>query len=258
MAAAAVRRVPYPVSTPTVLPPVSMPTVLPPVSTPTVLPPVSSPSGLGCTLPTAVALSAVVNTGGVPQLDDTAGIPLSADVNTGGVPLPADTAGVPAGAIWNTGGVPQPDDDTAGVPALAGAANTGGVPHLADTTGVPCVPTAAGAENTGGVPHLADTAGVPASAGAVALAVEDPEDVDSDATVEDEEWGGEERGDDNDVCPRETPPHIRIARASPQRHTAAGTAAPTTADTQNTVPQRATTPEYGYGPRVYDDVEYLD
>jgi len=227
-------------------------------------------------------LSAVVNTGGVPQLDDTAGIPLSADVNTGGVPLPADTAGVPAGAIWNTGGVPQPDDDTAGVPALAGAANTGGVPHLADTTGVPCVPTAAGAENTGGVPHLADTAGVPcvptaagtentggvphladtagvpASAGAVALAVEDPEDVDSDATVEDEEWGGEERGDDNDVCPRETPPHIRIARASPQRHTAAGTAAPTTADTQNTVPQRATTPEYGYGPRVYDDVEYLD
>jgi len=32
------------------------------------------------------------------------------------------------------------------------------------------------------------------------------------------------------VYPRETPPHIRAARASPQRHTAAGTAAPTTAD----------------------------
>jgi len=28
------------------------------------------------------------------------------------------------------------------------------------------------------------------------------------------------------VYPRETPPHIRTARASPQRHTAAGTAAP--------------------------------
>ena len=41
------------------------------------------------------------------------------------------------------------------------------------------------------------------------------------------------------VYPRETPPHIRTARASPQRHTAAGTAAPTTADTGNTVPQRA-------------------
>jgi len=41
------------------------------------------------------------------------------------------------------------------------------------------------------------------------------------------------------VYPRETPPHIRTARASPQRHTAAGTAAPTTADTENTVPQRA-------------------
>jgi len=33
--------------------------------------------------------------------------------------------------------------------------------------------------------------------------------------------------DDDDVYPRETPPHIRTARASPQRHTAAGTAAPT-------------------------------
>ena len=41
----------------------------------------------------------------------------------------------------------------------------------------------------------------------------------------------------DDVYPRETPPHIRTARASPQRHTAAGTAAPTTADTENTVPQ---------------------
>ena len=41
------------------------------------------------------------------------------------------------------------------------------------------------------------------------------------------------------VYPRETPPHIRTARASPQRHTTAGTAAPTTADTGNTVPQRA-------------------
>jgi len=39
------------------------------------------------------------------------------------------------------------------------------------------------------------------------------------------------------IYPRETPPHIRTARASPQRHTAAGTAAPTTADTGNTVPQ---------------------
>ena len=37
----------------------------------------------------------------------------------------------------------------------------------------------------------------------------------------------------------ERPPHIRTARASPQRHTAAGAAAPTTADTGNTVPQRA-------------------
>ena len=46
--------------------------------------------------------------------------------------------------------------------------------------------------------------------------------------------------DDDDVYPRETPPNIRTARASPQRHTAAGTAAPTTADTGNTVPQRAT------------------
>jgi len=41
------------------------------------------------------------------------------------------------------------------------------------------------------------------------------------------------------LYPRETPPHIRTARASPQRHTAAGTAAPATADTENTVPQRA-------------------
>jgi len=40
----------------------------------------------------------------------------------------------------------------------------------------------------------------------------------------------------DDVYPRETPPHIRTAQASPQRHTAAGTAAPTTADTGNTVP----------------------
>jgi len=45
--------------------------------------------------------------------------------------------------------------------------------------------------------------------------------------------------DDDDVYPRETPPHIRTARASPQWHTAAGTAASTTADTGNTVPQRA-------------------
>jgi len=41
----------------------------------------------------------------------------------------------------------------------------------------------------------------------------------------------------DDVYPRETPPHIRTARASPQRHTAAGKAAPTTADTGDTVPQ---------------------
>ena len=42
--------------------------------------------------------------------------------------------------------------------------------------------------------------------------------------------------DDDDLYPRETPPNIRTARASPRRHTAAGTAAPTTADTGNTVP----------------------
>jgi len=41
--------------------------------------------------------------------------------------------------------------------------------------------------------------------------------------------------------PQKTPPHTRTARAQPpQRHTAAGTAAPTTTDTGNTVPQRAT------------------
>ena len=37
--------------------------------------------------------------------------------------------------------------------------------------------------------------------------------------------------DDDDVYPRETPPHIRTARASPQRHTAAGTAPTTTTPT---------------------------
>jgi len=52
--------------------------------------------------------------------------------------------------------------------------------------------------------------------------------------------------DDDDVFPRETPPHIRTARASPQRHTAAGTAAPTTADTGNTVPQRANPTQTAY------------
>ena len=52
--------------------------------------------------------------------------------------------------------------------------------------------------------------------------------------------------DDDDVYPRETPPHIRTARASPQRHTAAGTAAPTTADTRNTVPQRANPTQTAY------------
>jgi len=51
---------------------------------------------------------------------------------------------------------------------------------------------------------------------------------------------------DDDVYPRETPPHIRTARASPQRHTAAGTAAPTTADTGNTVPQRANPTQTAY------------
>ena len=51
---------------------------------------------------------------------------------------------------------------------------------------------------------------------------------------------------DDDVYPRETPPHIRTARASPQRHTAAGTAAPTTADTENTVPQRANPTQTAY------------
>ena len=52
--------------------------------------------------------------------------------------------------------------------------------------------------------------------------------------------------DDDDVYPRETPPHIRTVRASPQRHTAAGTAAPTTADTGNTVPQRANPTQTAY------------
>jgi len=52
--------------------------------------------------------------------------------------------------------------------------------------------------------------------------------------------------DDDDVYPRETPPHIRAARASPQWHTAAGTAAPTTADTGNTVPQRANLTQTAY------------
>ena len=52
--------------------------------------------------------------------------------------------------------------------------------------------------------------------------------------------------DDDDVYPRETPPHIRTARASPQRPTAAGTAAPTTADTGNTVPQRANPTQTAY------------
>jgi len=51
---------------------------------------------------------------------------------------------------------------------------------------------------------------------------------------------------DDDVYPRETPPHIRTARASPQWHTAAGTAAPTTADTGNTVPQRANPTQTAY------------
>ena len=51
---------------------------------------------------------------------------------------------------------------------------------------------------------------------------------------------------DDDVYPRETPPHIRTARASPQRHTAAGTTAPTTADTGNTVPQRANPTQTAY------------
>ena len=45
---------------------------------------------------------------------------------------------------------------------------------------------------------------------------------------------------------RHLPPHIRTARASPQRHTAAGTAAPTTADTGNTVPQRANPTQTAY------------
>ena len=46
--------------------------------------------------------------------------------------------------------------------------------------------------------------------------------------------------------PERQPPHIRTARASPQRHTAAGTAAPTTADTGNTVPQRANPTQTAY------------
>ena len=50
----------------------------------------------------------------------------------------------------------------------------------------------------------------------------------------------------DDVYPRETPPHFRTAQASPQRHTAAGTAAPTTADTGNTVPQRANPTQTAY------------
>ena len=51
---------------------------------------------------------------------------------------------------------------------------------------------------------------------------------------------------DDDVYPRETPSHIRTARASPQRYTAAGTAAPTTADTGNTVPQLANPTQTAY------------
>jgi len=60
--------------------------------------------------------------------------------------------------------------------------------------------------------------------------------------------------DDDDVYPRETPPQIRTARASPQRHTAAGTAAPTTVDTGNTVPQRAN-PTLGVGTGVETKLE---
>jgi len=41
------------------------------------------------------------------------------------------------------------------------------------------------------------------------------------------------------LYPRETSPHQDSAGTAPQRHTAAGTAAPITADTGNTVPQRA-------------------
>jgi len=52
------------------------------------------------------------------------------------------------------------------------------------------------------------------------------------------------------VYPRETPPHIRTARASPQRHTAVGTAAPTTADTENTVSQRATPTQTAYALQI--------
>ena len=51
---------------------------------------------------------------------------------------------------------------------------------------------------------------------------------------------------DDDMYTTETPPHIRTARASPQRHTAAGTAAPTTADTENTVPQRGNPTQTAY------------
>jgi len=46
--------------------------------------------------------------------------------------------------------------------------------------------------------------------------------------------------------PRDTSPHIRTARASSQRRTATGTAAPTTADTGNTVPQRANPTQTAY------------
>jgi len=46
------------------------------------------------------------------------------------------------------------------------------------------------------------------------------------------------------VHPLEAPPHIRTARASPQQHTAAaaGTAAPTTADTERTQSHSAPQP----------------
>ena len=44
---------------------------------------------------------------------------------------------------------------------------------------------------------------------------------------------------DDCLPPRNTSPHQDSTEHSPQRHTDAGTAAPTPADTGNTIPQRA-------------------
>jgi len=45
------------------------------------------------------------------------------------------------------------------------------------------------------------------------------------------------------IYPRETPPHIRTVRASPQRHTAAGPAAPTPQTRETQSPNGVFTPK---------------